>query len=104
MFPCLRTPQICRGSAAAADSQPYDQTLPVVVRVNNARHISPSRYSTAMCQSDQQGTSADRNRPASGLALRTLFNVDEQEAVRFVNASEDFDNNDDNQVNNYHSN
>jgi len=91
VFPCLMTPQICRGGP---DSLPYETTMPVVVRLN-ANHISPSRLSTAMGPTDQQGGSSDRNRPNSTRGPQTTFYVDEQK-VRFIDASDDFDNNDDN--------
>jgi len=91
VFPCLRTPTICRG---AQDSVPYDTTMPVVMKVN-AKHYSPSRYSTAACRSEQQGDSGEINQLGTGRGPRTLFNIDEQE-VRFVDAADDYDNNDNN--------
>jgi len=90
VFPCLMRPR-CRGGP---DSLPYETTLPVVVRLN-ANHISPSRLSTAMGPTDQQGGSSDRNRPNSTRGPQTTFYVDEQK-VRFIDASDDFDNIDDN--------
>ena len=89
VFPCLRTPHSCRG---AGDSVLCDTTAPVVMKLNAKQH-SPSRYSTAMCRSDQQAGSGDRNRPGSGgRGLRTVLNVDEHE-LRFIDAADNYDDN-----------
>jgi len=98
VFPCLRTPTICRG---ATESVP---TLPVATRVN-AKHISPSRYSTAAGQTDAQiAGSTDRHRSGSGRGgaprAAVCMHADEQEVQRFINGSDDdrennYDNNED---------
>ena len=84
VFPCLVAPPLCRG---AADSVACDTTTPIVMKVN-AKHYSPSRYSSA-CRTEHQGGSGDRNRGPPA-----LLNVDEQE-VCFVDAADHYDNNDD---------
>jgi len=92
VFPCLRTPTSCRG---AAHSVPYDTAMPVVVRFN-AKHHSPSRYSSAMCRSEQQEGSGDRNQPDSGRGRRALLYADDQE-LRFIDAAVSYNNNGDNE-------
>ena len=82
----------------------WSLTLPVATRVN-ARHISPSRYSTAAGQTDPQAaSSADRHRSSSGRAApraAVCHHADEQEeARRFITGSEDRENNYDNDCNN----
>ena len=83
VFPCLRMPPNCRGGGSAL---PLDTTLPVAVTkvAVKQRPQSPSRYSTAVGRTDQQGGSGDRLRGGvGGQGPRTRMDVDELQ-VRFI--------------------